>query len=76
MLVAPLSLESFYLTKSLVMSQFRNKEEVFEEIGALAIENGKTIGDPFESLAWYKEQIRQRRPRYACMADVGFGVRQ
>ncbi|KAL8753128.1 MAG: hypothetical protein Q9199_005259 [Rusavskia elegans] len=54
------------------MSQFRYKEEVFEEIEALAIENGKTSGDPFESLAWYKQQIRERRARYAFMADVEF----
>lgn len=56
------------------MSRPTNKEEVFEEIEALAIENGKTSGDPFESLAWYKDQIRQRQARYHFMAYVEFRV--
>ncbi|KAL8770274.1 MAG: hypothetical protein Q9209_003910 [Squamulea sp. 1 TL-2023] len=55
------------------MSQLRNKEEVFEEIDALASEARLEIGDSAVDRKWFKARIDERRSRYPFMAYVDFG---
>ena len=52
------------------------KEEVFEEIEALAVENKKTMDlpDKLGSIRFYKEQILLSQKRYHFMANVELDV--
>ncbi|KAL8865882.1 MAG: hypothetical protein Q9198_009123, partial [Flavoplaca austrocitrina] len=54
------------------MSRPTTKEEVFQEIEALAVENKKTMDlpDKLGSIRFYKEQILLSQKRYHFMAYV------
>lgn len=56
------------------MSQPQNIEEVWEEIQALGREIRRSDPSTTKYVAWFKEEIEQRRGRYAFMADAKFGV--
>ena len=48
------------------------KEEVFEEIEALAVELEIKERHIVEAMRWYKEQLRQAQARYHFLADVEY----